>query len=729
MDKFLIAPLNSGLQTDQKPFLIPDDAFAELNNAYIFRGRVRKRFGATFMNTSQPAAVQQLYSKLAISLGPTVAGALAGTVPGAIFAIGQQFSIGTAIYTVVTAGAVQPMLQTTATTTATFSTTNGAFNFVGAPAGTVYWYPNQPVMGITLYQQAALNDEQTVAFDTQFAYFYTAGHWERLGTGLWTGSNSQFVWGISARGAAASDRYLYATNDKETNAAGADGLKFWTGAAWTTYTPTVSAGVVLRGCLATAYFKDRLVVLNTLEGAAAPAAVTNFSNRIRWSKANDPVTAATSFLVTTSNNSGSFLDIPTTEAITSCNIIKDRLIVFCEQSTWELVYTGNQAFPFRIQQINRELGIESTFSSIVFDKVILGIGNVGIHACNGANVERIDQKIPYQVFQINNTNNGIVRVQGVRDYYNELVYWAFPQAGRADTFPSKVLVFNYRTGSWATLDDSITAFGYFQNQTRATWASLRQSWTSTASSWDSATFQTQFKNVLAGNQQGVCFVIEPDVSRNSNALSITDISYATAFDMPELKIINHNLRTGDYIYLDNIQGTSSFLNGNIYQVTRRVSVDIVRIEADNNQLRTYNGGGTVALVSQISIKTKQYSFYAQDMYMSYTHRVAFNVNRTSYGEVAIDFYVSSGDLQMVTEGEETGSLVCNGTLETRPYTTVPIEAQQERLWHYVYLQAEGEYLQYRIYLNDGQMRDPQVSMQSDFQLNAITMYAQKTVKI
>ncbi len=58
MDKFLIAPLNSGLQTDQKPFLIPDDAFAELNNAYIFRGRVRKRFGATFMNTSQPAAVQ-----------------------------------------------------------------------------------------------------------------------------------------------------------------------------------------------------------------------------------------------------------------------------------------------------------------------------------------------------------------------------------------------------------------------------------------------------------------------------------------------------------------------------------------------------------------------------------------------------------------------------------------------------------------------------------------------
>ena len=47
-DRFLIAPIdeNSGLQKNVLPWLIPDNAFSEFNNAYVFRGRVRKRFGS-----------------------------------------------------------------------------------------------------------------------------------------------------------------------------------------------------------------------------------------------------------------------------------------------------------------------------------------------------------------------------------------------------------------------------------------------------------------------------------------------------------------------------------------------------------------------------------------------------------------------------------------------------------------------------------------------------------
>lgn len=43
IDRFLIAPLEEGLRTDLKPWLIPDSAYAELNNAYIFRGRLKKK--------------------------------------------------------------------------------------------------------------------------------------------------------------------------------------------------------------------------------------------------------------------------------------------------------------------------------------------------------------------------------------------------------------------------------------------------------------------------------------------------------------------------------------------------------------------------------------------------------------------------------------------------------------------------------------------------------------
>jgi hypothetical protein len=819
MDKFLIAPLNSGLQTDQKPFLIPDDAFANLNNAYIFRGRVRKRFGSLLMNGAIPKAQAQLFSKLAIFLGTTDGGGnLAGNVPGTIFKIGQQFSIGTAIYTVFQTGNPAVMLRTVATVTATYDTTTGAYVFVGAPANTaVYFYPSQPVMGIQTYELgddavaleigttngagnlagtitgytfaigqqiyignavyviSALGNPAnlyqvnfttttatldtttgafvfvgapvnttayfypypslTIAFDTQFAYMFNTASWERLGTVVFTGKDNNFFWGVTARGAAANNKYLYVTNGTA-----ADSIQYWTGTTWTQYRPNLDTVVnQLFGSLLVTYFKDRLIALNTWEGQAANTAI-QYTNRIRWSKANDPVTSATSFLVTTSNNSGSFVDVPTTEAITSVNLIKDRLIVFCQSSTWELVFTGNQTFPFRIQQINRELGIESTFSSIVFDKVILGIGNVGIHACNGANVDRIDQKIPYQVFQINNNNSGPTRVAGIRDYYNEQVYWIYPQANRNDTYPSKILIFNYRTGSWATADDSITALGYFQYQNSQAWNTFSQTWQQTTSAWESATYQSQFKSILAGNQEGVLFVLQNGITSNSNNLSITNIDYGVAFNMPQLTIINHNLVTGDYIFLDNIQGTSSFLNGQIFQVDRRVDANTVRISVNNTTLRTYTGGGTVALVSMINIKTKQYSFYAQDMRQSYTSRVMFNVDRTANGQISVDFYVSSGDEEVIADSQGTGALVCTGVLETTPFlppaptqsvpaATSSVEDQQQRLWHGVYLQAEGEYIQYLMYFNDAQMRNPLISMMSDFQLNATAFYAQKTVYI
>ena len=98
------------------------------------------------------------------------------------------------------------------------------------------------------------------------------------------------------------------------------------------------------------------------------------------------------------------------------------------------MYTGNQVLPFIWQKINTELGAESTFSVVPFDKVILGVGNVGIHACNGANVERIDDKIPDEVFRIHNENEGVQRVYGIRDYDVEMVYWTFPSQEENSTF-------------------------------------------------------------------------------------------------------------------------------------------------------------------------------------------------------------------------------------------------------------------------------------------------------
>ena len=50
INRFYIGQIEGGgLETDLRPYEIPDNAFALLNNAYVFRGRVKKRFGGQLM--------------------------------------------------------------------------------------------------------------------------------------------------------------------------------------------------------------------------------------------------------------------------------------------------------------------------------------------------------------------------------------------------------------------------------------------------------------------------------------------------------------------------------------------------------------------------------------------------------------------------------------------------------------------------------------------------------
>jgi len=84
-DRFLIGYVdnNSGSQTNVKPWLLPDNAFAKLENAYVYRGRVRKRLGSVW------TGYDQYGSRLRYQLTNTDgSGNGSGTVPGVIFAVG-----------------------------------------------------------------------------------------------------------------------------------------------------------------------------------------------------------------------------------------------------------------------------------------------------------------------------------------------------------------------------------------------------------------------------------------------------------------------------------------------------------------------------------------------------------------------------------------------------------------------------------------------------------------
>lgn len=805
-DRFFIAPYdeNSGLQTNVKPWLIPDEAFSELSNAYVFRGRVRKRFGSRWIGDDP------LVSRLRVNVGTITGGALAGTLTsifvdaGFTGEIGQSFSVGDIVFTVVngTTGAQQMLRTDNLSATATYNITTTAFNITGVTlpdATSVYFYPTLPVMGLLTYEQSSINDEFVIAFDTRYAYSYNAG-WDRLsgeatpGASVWTGDNSQFFWSDTWFGNNASDKVFFVTNFNTP-----DGIRYFFSNTWNFFnyyfsigavivmtngsgnaTGTVPGGVgaigqtfiigntlftvvmasgalavssltssaamgtgtfdittgiytftaaqalsnirwsngnIINTALIIVAFKNRLLLFNTVEAGVS------YQNRCRYSQVGSPLNTAAWFQDVPGR--GGAVDASTTEAIVTVEFVKDRLIVFFERSTWELVYTGNQVSPFVFQQINTELGAESTFSIVPFDKICLGVGNVGIHACNGSNVERIDDKIPDTVFDIHNADQGVFRVYGIRDYYVEMVYWTFPdtQASSDFPYPNRILVFNYATGTWAFNDDSITCFGYFQPFVGITWNSTTVTWDDTVT-WDSGAVQALFRQVVAGNQQGYTFICDADEPTNAPVLQITNVITTPA---TTLTVIQHNLRNEDYIYIigavwsDNSDG----LNDQIFQVINVIDPNTFEIGPVAPFTGNYAGGGLIARVSQIAITTKEYNFYVKQGRNNYISKVDFMVDNTPAGQIQVDFYVSTSITPLLQDSAGNGVLLGTGTLDTFAYPDIPLESDAVRLWHPVYFQADGEVVQLQLIMNDAQMRSVAI-MQSGFALHAMCIYAQPT---
>lgn len=808
-DRFFIAPYdeNSGLQNSLKPWLIPDQAFSQLSNSYVFRGRVRKRFGSRWTGGSQ------FSSRLRINIGTITGGALSGNVrtiladAGMPISIGQSFSIGTIVFTVYNpAGGDQQMLRSdNSLSSATYNLTTSDFNITGValPDGTpIYFYPSFPVMGLLTYIQTSVSDEYVIAFDTRYAYTYGPGGWNRIGAvsannagaSIWTGDNSQFFWSTTWIAIDGSTKIFFVTNFNIP-----DGIRYYNGTTWSFFNFYFSQGASIgntdvsgdaagtvpggSGALGQTFiigntlftvvipdgalkvtslnnkaimgtgtfnistgdytftgakvsskiffsngnkidtariivpFKGRLVLLNTVE-AGIP-----YPNRARYSQIGSPLDAAAWFDDIPGH--GNAIDAATSEAIITAEFVKDRLIVFFERSTWELVYVGNQAYPFVWQQINTELGAESTNSIIPFDKICLGIGNTGVHACNGSNVERIDDKIPNEVFAIHQNGQGVERVYGIRDYYVEMVYWTFPDTEASDTFPypNRILVFNYKTGTWAFNDDSITAFGYFQPTIGVTWDSTTVTWDDDVS-WDSGSVQALFRQVIAGNQQGYVFICDAEVPTNAPVIQITNITAGT--NVTILTVIQHNFRVEDYIYIQDAiwSDSSNGLNKEIFQVLTVIDANTFQID-EAPFTGTYMGGGLISRVSQIAISTKEYNFYAQDGRNASVNKVDFMVDATSAGQIQVEFYVSTADVSLLKDSQGNGVLLGTGTLDTFPYPDIPLESTANRLWHPVYFQADGEVIQFQLIFNDAQMRSIPI-MQSGFALHAMCIFAQPT---
>lgn len=679
-NNFLVGTIEEGVTKNTKPWATQKDSWEQLTNMYQWRGRIVKKTPYSTLGQFSQQIVSQVVGASAQNFSANLF---------SVFGLSGIYIIPRFTTITVNGGAVYTLSESTIIPgqvvqisgsgtnflngTINYLTGDLVLNFSANPGGNVvitfsYTYA-LPVMGLRTRTLFELNEQDTIGFDTVYAYRYsnTTRQFLLLPSvmpTIWSGTNSQFFFTTNYAGgfwATNSKPGLHGveiTNISNTNPAvvtannnfsngqtvviinvsgfaplagttpsingqsfvianttavnfelvgldgtlytaysGAgialnsfvsqtdqDGIRYYgeltNGTGWANYNPPIDPNTALAGALLIFPYRGYLVFLNTTEGNES--GTFNYGNRARWTQIgtpyySEPVPQSPNpqgIDVLTARDDlfgrGGANDAPTQEVIVGAAFIRDILIVRFERSTWRLRFVNNAQNPFVWERINVELGSDSTFSTIVFDKGSMDVSERGISIADPNDVQRIDPKIPDQTADIRISNDGFQRVYGIRTFKTKLNYWTIPDANKpAGIYPDYVLVYNYDTQTWAIFDDCFTCFGYFYGFDDATWDDLTEAWSTYDQTWGGGETDAKSEAIIAGNQQGFVFSIEenrndsqpsPD-AQNGVSLIVQGITNG-APDVPAIFTSqDNNLPDGSWIVLSGIAGSVTDLNG------------------------------------------------------------------------------------------------------------------------------------------------------------------------
>ena len=738
-------PLNisgneTGLVQNRQNFLLPPDAYPTLENMFLFREGLVRKSGSILLGRLRRVLTAQ-------ALGNTDGlGAFTGNLI-TVFSLEADADIQVGSVSVFdTVNTYTDNGDGTLTGapggTGTINYTTGAITITGgaiASALTVdfNYYPNLPVMGLRKREKNEINAEETIAFDTTYAYTFV-GQWVEFIPGTtWTGNDSDFFWTTNYWVGVGNRKIFWATNFSGITG---DPIRYTNALVWVDFAPIINtANDRLTQCLCMLPYRGRMVVFNTFEGQSLATSV-QFRQRIRWAAIGNPFTEVSAAVTVVNANAwrddirgqGGFLDIPTAEDIVSVGFVRDNLVVYCESSTWQLRYTGRSIQPFQIEKVNTELGVESTFSSVQFDTSLIGIGDKGVVECDSYKSERIDIKIPDLVMRFNNNNSGAKRVQGIRDFQQRVAYWTYVQPFTDAIYPNRRLVYNYENDSWAIFIDSYTALGNFQPLEDSQWQDFpppdqENQWQAQNYAWQTA--PVGLPMIVGGNQQGYVsllgqYTFDYRVS-NEYSLTIKDIQG----DAPNATIItspNHNLQVVDdtlnqprVIEISGIPDGNDFdnLNGGIFGVqvidenTFKLNLyssatGQFSLPQSDDPAKTYIGGGQILVRDNFNIISKKFNFADEGQNIQFGF-MDILMNATEEGAITMNVYMDYNDTQPINR-------LPQNVVQTNPLTpdnffntVIPTYSEapngSSKNWQRIYCSARGAFITLQYTLSNAQM--------------------------
>ena len=212
MINLVVANFKTGFENDRIPPIIPDDAFPVVENAYFWRGTIKRKRGTSLLGRLERSFTAQslgstdgagsfsvnILTHLTLNSAPQVNSSIDPSTE-TVFTV----TVGADIFTDTTPPT--GVLTGSAGGTGTINYQTGDLTLTGAPATTAVtvtfgYFPNLPVLGLEDFQQTNTKSAQSVnfpllvAFDQSYAYQITQPSGPFYDVTFYKSTKNPFVW-------------------------------------------------------------------------------------------------------------------------------------------------------------------------------------------------------------------------------------------------------------------------------------------------------------------------------------------------------------------------------------------------------------------------------------------------------------------------------------------------------------------------------------------------------
>lgn len=555
---FLISNYATGLDRELQPWLLPNDAFVDLLDGYVYRGVTNKRDGYSgFANGLKSTYTE---SRMVHHVAPAN---MTGAIDGAnrTFTATLTTPVSRGSVTVNGSNPVQVLTDNgngifTGNGTGTINYTTGAvsitFTLPPAIASTVTinfdFFPGLPVMGVMSFYPTN-NVRQLIVADTTYVNRYNpvTDRLEDISSATpYNGTKTDFWSWVNYANASNVPRLVFA------NGVVGDVIQQYDGTTVAAYTKTFAGGTLNARQIFNV--RDRLVLFQTIEAGVL------FPRRIRISG-----TGANCDVFDNTAPGAGFIDIPDNTWFFGAAFNRDDVLFFTEAATWMLKYTGNDVTPFTLEKIDGSRGSGAAFSVISYLNRTMAASPRGLIISDGYQVERMDNNIPDFSFNNIDNNNFLDCFSGFIDEDRD-VYLIYPSQGvvKPPLVPSgssdRILVINFEEDNYAIYRIPLSCMGNFQTSIVILWSDLTAAngfpnWdalSETYSNWNAFPYTKGTPIAIGGGHKGEVWKLN-DVESEDNPQRIRAM---TVIDSDTLRVTTdwNNYNIGDYIVFEGVGG-------------------------------------------------------------------------------------------------------------------------------------------------------------------------------